>query len=545
MAKQEQGGKVSFATFFLLWADLQGWEVPDIHIAICHFLEHCPARTRVLRVFRGCGKSTTIDIYNAWLYYRDPTYRILHQGADDTTANKASRDVKNILAKHPLTRNMAMSLQGSVEFWWTAQAYFKDPRNPSMQAKGINANITSSRADYAQNDDVEVQKNVVTQEGREKVRHRLAEQIHILVPGSRRDFIGTPHTHNSLYDELIERGAEHLTIPMFGKEQRFEDEIDTATEFKCKFKPEYIFVGVGKFCWAPEEGKHYYYKDKTLFFYNPPGGIIDIYGDAAWPQRFTIEEMTVRRQECNTLNEWDSQYQLHAKPVHDVRLDPDRIIPYEVEPIVRTANKQAVMYLGNVQIVGASAYWDCALGKVGNDPSTFSIIFTDNMGRLYWHVCEGLMGDVDEQCKAIRRYVEKYSLARVTVETNGIGGFVPPILKKHLKGTQCGVGECTRSTNKQKYILDALEPPLSSGFLWASMEVLNGPMWDEMQEFNPKVSDQQDSYIDSGAGAIKQTPVRISNMVGKPAHSRSENWRPNQGQFTVQTDYDRTSSNTL
>ena len=86
--------KVSFAVFFKIWADLQGWTVPGIHYAICHFLEHEPARIRVLRVFRGCGKSTILGIYNAWRYYRNPAERTLHQGADDKTAYKTSRDTK-------------------------------------------------------------------------------------------------------------------------------------------------------------------------------------------------------------------------------------------------------------------------------------------------------------------------------------------------------------------------------------------------------------------------------------------------------------------
>ncbi len=451
--------KVSFAVFFKLWADFQGWIVPDIHIAICHYLEFCDSRVRVLRVFRGCGKSTILGVYNAWRYYKDPSQRILHQGSDDKTAYKTSRDVKNILEKHPLTRNLGASVKGSVEFWWTHRGYLNDPRNPSMQAAGITSNITSSRADYVQNDDVEVMKNVITPEAREKVRTRLSEQVHIAVPGAQKDFIGTPHSHESLYDEKIDAGAVDLTIPMYSKEQRFEEKTNELTRFKCRFVPEFVFVGIGKHSWVAEEGKHYRIEHTTIIFKKPPSATVDCYADSAWPERFDNEEMDERRRECNTFNEWDSQYQLHAKPITDVRLDPERIIPYAIEPVIKRSNRHIGMWLGNVKIVGACAHWDCAKGRIGNDSSAFSVVLTDEMGRLYLQVCRAVYGNIDEQCKEIRKIVIQYQLPRVTVETNGIGGHVPHILRKHLKKTLCGVGEHHETANKNKRILDAWGSP--------------------------------------------------------------------------------------
>jgi len=531
--------KVSFAVFFKLWADVQGWIVPDIHIAICHFLEHCDSRVRVLRVFRGCGKSTILRCYNAWRFYRNPCEQILMQGADDKVAYKTSRATKNILEKHPLTKNLGASLQGSVEFWWTHQGYIFDPANPSMQATGITSNVTSSRATYVQNDDVEVMKNVATPEAREKVRHKLSEQIHIAVPKSQKDFIGTPHSHDSLYDEKIEAGAADLTIPMYGKEQRFEENISADTDFKCRFVPEFVFVGIGKHSWVAIEGEHYTLEHTTIKFKRPPNATIDCYADSAWSERFDHAEMADRRAECNTFNEWDSQYQLHAKPITDLRLDPERIIPYAEKPVIRRANRQIGMWLGNVKIVGACAHWDCAKGRIGNDSSAFSVVLTDDMGRLYLQVCRALYGNIDEQCKEIRKIVVEYHLPRVTVETNGIGGHVPHILRKHLAKTGSGVGEHHETANKNKRILDAWEAPLDSGYIWASVEVLEGDFWEEMASWNPKVKEQPDGHLDSAARALSDTPVRIGKMAGNPSRPDRQNWRPNQSQFTVKTDYDR------
>src|SRR5690606_31867216 len=135
------------------------------------------------------------------------------------------------------------------------------------------------------------------------------------------------------------------------------------------------------------------------------------------------------------------------------------------------------------------------------------------------HVARGLEGELAEfdaqdritggQVMQVRDLVLALHIPVVVVETNGPGGFVPNILRQALKGTGCGVREEHSSQNKQKRMLDALEPPLSSRFLWAPIDVLKGPLWDQMRDFNPALTNQPDDYLDSGAGAISQTPVRI------------------------------------
>lgn len=534
--------KVSLLVFFLIWAKRMRWEVPDIHVQALIWLE-AKGSLAVLRCFRGFGKSTILAIYNAWRYYRDPTFRILHQSEADGTAYKTSRDTQNVIRNHPLTRHLLPPNQGTVEQWWVEGA--ADFRNASMFAKGILSNVTSARADECQNDDVEVPRNIQTPEAREKLRYRLGEQTHILVPGGSKLFIGTPHTHDSLYDELEAMGADCLTIRMFKHEHRIELAKETA--YRVPFKPDVVFSGIGKLARVLVEGKDYRLVEGGMEFFEAPGTLIDCYAGSAWPKRFDLAELEKRRRETRTINEWDSQYQLHSKPVTEVRLDPARMIPYDLQPEIRRANESAAMFLGATQIVGAVAYWDCSLGKVKSDASAFSLILTDGRGQLYWQVCKGLEGelaDFDErdrivggQVWQVRELVIKYQIPLVVVETNGPGGFVPNILRQALKGTGCGVKEEYSSTNKQKRILDALESPLSASFLWAHVDVLRGPLWDQMRDFNPAVTDQADDYLDSGAGAIAQTPVRIGRIVGKPTEVRRDDWRTNAGVHEVQVDY--------
>ena len=224
-------GKVDFPTFFAMWADLRRWSVPDVHWEAVYWLQHRGALA-VLRCFRGFGKSTILAVYNAWRYYDDPTYRILHQSEADPTAYKTSRDTQNVLRRHPLTTRLFK--EGGVEQWWVEGA--DDPRNGSMFARGILSNVTSARCDEAQNDDVEVPRNIRTPEAREQLEYRLGEQNFIMVPGARQLFIGTPHTHDSIYDKMEALGADCLTIPLFEREHRIEDA--KVSSFALPFVPE-------------------------------------------------------------------------------------------------------------------------------------------------------------------------------------------------------------------------------------------------------------------------------------------------------------------
>lgn len=537
--------KVDFATFFAIWAEERQWDVPAIHWLACHWLEH-RGKLAVLRCFRGFGKSTLLAIYNAWRYYLDPTYRILHQGDQDKTAYKTSRDTRAVLMRHPLTKDdPALAIRGEQSFWWVAGS--TDERNPSMQAAGITSNITSSRCDEAQNDDVEVPRNIQNPEARDKMRYRLGEQTHCRVPGSRQLFIGTPHTHDSLYDEKERMGADCLTIKMFGKEHRIESA--TQRSYEVPFQPEMVFSGVGPATRLLKRGIDYEWKAGQLTLPNPPGGLVDCYAESAWPERFTNDEMESRRKDCKTINEWDSQYQLHSRPIHEVRLDPAKLKPYDVEPTIKWANGQAVMWLGQTRIVGASFRWDPASGKLKSDISSGALVLQDDRGTRYWHRSVSFTGKVVEmaddgktiiggQVHQIAALVRQFGLRRVSVETNGIGGFAEAYLKAALKQAKifdCGVTEVHSTVRKNARILEALEDPLRSGQLWAHVSVINGDAWDIMKDWNPAIADQVDDPIDSLAGAITETPERIGmHHDWNPTPGGRDDWRPSAGVHEVE-----------
>lgn len=524
------------------------WDVPDIHITACNWLEH-RGRLAVFRCFRGFAKSTILAVYNAWRLWDDPTYRILHQGDQDKTAFKTSRDTKAILLRHPLTAEWAKATRGDISFWWCPGA--DDERNPSIQASGITSNITSSRCDEAQNDDVEVPKNIQNPENREKMRYRLGEQIHIMVPGARRLFVGTPHTHDSIYDEQERAGADCLTIRMYSHEHRIL--AASARSYTLPFRPDIVFFGIGENTRVLHEGIDFALDGLRLTFADPPGGLVDFYAGSAWPERFDEEEMIGRRKAVRTVNEWDSQYQLHSKPIGEVRLNPDHIIPYDCEPHIVMQNRIPCMYLGKIRIVGMSCRWDPSSGKLKSDVSAVATLLQDETGTRYWHRAIALSGEIAEfaedgktitggQVWQLCDLIEAQAVPRVVIETNGIGGFAPAVLKACLKqrGLQCGVAEEPAVANKNKRILEAFEDPMSARKLWAHTSVLDGPLGKQMRDWNPALTNQPDDYLDVGAAAITDTPERIKpslSVVRNLTPQGNQDWRPNSGVHEVELDF--------
>ena len=547
--------QVGFAAFYLIYAETLNWTVPDFHLDVCDFLEDYGS-LGLLMMPRGHGKSTILDIYNAWKLYCNPDHLILHQGATDPDAYKVSRGTEQVMERHPLCQLFNIKkARGETQKWWVTGS--SDVRHGSIHARGILSNVTGSRANEIQNDDVEVPSNIGTPEARAKLRYRLGEQTHILIPGGQELYVGTPHTHDSLYSDIMQNpDAKCLIFKMFEKEKRFEQVIECIVDFE----PKYIFSGIGRTSKLLTKGKDYQANkigNAYKITFEESHYLIDCYSEALWPERFTAKEMQKRRRKCRQINEWDSQYQLHAKPIADVRLDPEKMIVYDCEPVLKRANGIYILMLGERQIVGMTARWDPSSGKINSDISAVSVVLHDDLGNKYWHRSINLTGKVIETDKEgniiggqvwqLCDLIEELHIPRITIETNGIGNFAPASLKGALKKRKirCGVAEQHSVGQKNKRILDALEGPLISGMLWVHVSVVDtdegentSEKFKQMRMFNPAITNQEDDYLDSLAGAVNDSPERIGKSHDTVNYKESPNWRTNGGVYDAALEFD-------
>lgn len=188
--------------FLDTWNHVLGLETPRHHKQILEFLtdvfNNDPHRG-LLTAFRHSGKSTVVGVFASCVLYHNPETRILILSAETNLASRMVSHIKNILENHPWCENILPDVKKE---WGMHKITIKRPigiREPSVICQGISGNITGMRSDLIICDDVEVPNTCNTLQKRINLRERLRELDFILSPHGTMIYIGTPHTHDTIY----------------------------------------------------------------------------------------------------------------------------------------------------------------------------------------------------------------------------------------------------------------------------------------------------------------------------------------------------------
>ncbi len=421
----------------------------------------------LLLAFRGAGKSTLLGLLAAWLLRLDPDRRILVLAAETPLAAKTVRTVRRILERHPDTEALRPRLAEE----WAADRLTVSrnsvSRDPSLLARGISANITGAHADVVICDDVEVPNTCGTPAKRADLRARLSEIDYVLSPGGLRIYSGTPHSYYSIY----------------AREPRPEEDDDE--------RP---------FLWGFER------KEEPL-------------ADTAWPERYPPDRIAEIRRHAGPAR-FASQMLLQPVQVVEGRLNADWLRRYEGRLEYSEVNGSPVLRLEGRRLVSASAWWDPSMGKPAKgDACVLAAVFTDEDGRRLLHRVSYMVHDPKQTrslsagkqlCRQAAAQARKLRLPVIYVEKNGVGTFLPDILKDELTRARHGatVQPVHNHRPKQERILEAFDAPLAAGTLWAHASVFQSPFMRELREWRPG-SKGRDDGLDAAACALLAEPERF------------------------------------
>ena len=191
---------------YLAWKHLNLPQPTPIQYDIADYLQS-PDKRLVIEAFRGVGKSWITSAFVCHQLLMNPQRNILVVSASKTRADDFSTFTQRLIAEMPILSHLIPrneQRQSKVSF---DVAPAKASHAPSVKSMGITGQLTGSRADIIIADDVESANNSQTQLMRDRLGETVKEFDAIIKPKiGRIIFLGTPQTEMSLYNDLEERG---------------------------------------------------------------------------------------------------------------------------------------------------------------------------------------------------------------------------------------------------------------------------------------------------------------------------------------------------
>jgi len=167
---------------------------------------------------RDHQKSAMVAYRVAWEITRNPAVTILYISSTSNLAEKQLKFIKDILDSKIYRRywsNMTLPDEGKREKWAVNEIAVDHPlrkiegiREPTVFTAGLTTSITGLHCDICVLDDIVVQENAYTKEGRDKVEGQYSLLSSIESAGAREWAVGTRYHSKDLYGQMVEMKAE-------------------------------------------------------------------------------------------------------------------------------------------------------------------------------------------------------------------------------------------------------------------------------------------------------------------------------------------------
>ena len=438
---------------YMAWKHLNLPNPTPIQYDISDYLQNADERRIVIEAFRGVGKSWITSAFVCHQLLLNPQENILVVSASKTRADDFSTFTLRLIHEMPILAHLRPRDGQRMSKISFDVAPAKASHAPSVKSLGITGQLTGSRAGIIIADDVESANNSMTQMMRDKLAETIKEFEAVLKPGGRIIFLGTPQTEMSIYNLLDERGYKTRIWPA-----RYpDDRLKTAMGYKL----------------APIIAD----EDETE-------------GKPTDPERFDSDDL-IEREASYGKSGFALQFMLDVS-LSDADKYPLKIndfmvmsgpsswteAPVSVQWASGREQIEAVKQLPNVGLKGdywaapmtissETAKWDGSVMSIdpagrGKDETAYTVVKMLK-GQLYLTAAGGLQnGYADESLEVLCKVAKEQKVNKIIVESNFGDGMFTQLLKPILSRVHpVSIEEVRHNTNKEKRIIDTLEPILN------------------------------------------------------------------------------------
>jgi phage terminase large subunit-like protein len=452
---------------------------------------------------RDHAKSTIIAYRAAWEVVKDPTIRILYISSTANLAEKQLGLIKQILSSTVVRRywpDLVNEEEGKREKWTQSEIAVDDPRrleegirDPTIFTGGLTTSLTGMHCDIAILDDVVVQENAYTEEGREKVKSQYSLLASIEGAGAREWVVGTRYHPQDLYSELVMMEEE-----TYDKEGNVTDS-----------KPVYeVYQRVveehGEFLWPRQQRNT----------------------DGKW---FGFDSSILAKKKAQYLDktQFYAQYYNDPNRFEAALITPDKFQYYERHQVKR--GDDGKWYVRNSKIsIAAAMDFAFSTGKK-SDYTAIAVVGLDSSGNYYLLDLDRFKTDrIDEMFEHLRTLYSKWEFRKIRMEMTAAQATVAKELRdQYIKpmGLALAVDEyypTKRDGDKEERIAAVLAPRYGNNQMWHFRGGHTQSLEDELVQRFPVHDDLSDALCN--AVLILTPPASnrkgTSNVINLRPHSR-------------------------
>lgn len=188
-----------------------GFKITPMQRDIARYMQHGPRKCMV-QAQRGEAKSTLAALYAVWCLVHDQTFRVLIVSGGEKQASEVALMVIRLIEQwHLLCWLRPDKSKGDRTSFENYDVHYSlrrmGEKSPSVGCVGITSNLPGKRADLLIPDDIETNKNSLTQGMRDQLLH-LSKEFAAICTHGRTLYLGTPQSKDSIYKTLPARGFE-------------------------------------------------------------------------------------------------------------------------------------------------------------------------------------------------------------------------------------------------------------------------------------------------------------------------------------------------
>lgn len=475
---------------YVVWKHLGLPDPTPVQYDIAHFLQHGPKRA-IIEAFRGVGKSWITSAFVVWHLLRDPNLKIMVVSASKDRADAFSTFVKRLIHELPMCAHLKArpgQRDSSLSF---DVGPARPDHSPSVKSVGITGQLTGSRADIIIPDDVEVVGNSMTQLMRDRLATLVQEFDAILkpLPTSRIVYLGTPQTEMTLYSALEQRGYIMRVWPA-----RYPGPT-AAARYGERLAPMILDMlagdpSLGTACagrGAPTDPRRFDDLDlvEREASYGRSGFAMQFMLDPSFSDsdKFPLKLADLMVLDCDPKMGpikavWATSPELVRNDLPTVGLAGDRL-----HRPMWLSKENYVPYSGVVMSIDPA-------GR-GSDELGYAAVAMLN-GYLFVLRAKGLKGGYsDENLQKLADEAKRFGVNHIVIESNFGDGMFTKLLSPFLLRTHpCATEEINSSVQKERRIIDTLEPVLNQHRLIVDAKVIS----DDYENYNGYSSETAARY---------------------------------------------------